>query len=404
MEQILAYDRRPDFFRGVSIATWRSWQWQQQNAIRDLKDIGRVLPKLQDSLLTVATNWQKRKFRYTLTPYMLSLMQFNQDGSPIPNDPILRQFFPPDKIQAGQTVQLGLSADEYSPDKDNWESKEEMILPICQWKYDNRVIIYTADTCLGYCTFCLRSLQSDNPQEKHGGLPYWQITMNAIRQRPEIQEVILSGGDPMVYNNTILEEMLRDIRSIPSVEAVRIHTRAWTHNPYRIDSEFCNLLRRYGVTEMAVHVNHPNELSKDFQEAIDRIRESGARTILMSQSALIKGVNDNADVLRRHFMTLYRSGVKPYYLLHCMPNIPAAYEQRTSVSRGRDLMMSLKRHISNPALPEYCIVHETGKKTVPECPDGTSEFIYTQRSADGHPIIRFKNWKGNWCEYLDGQD
>ncbi|MBU6427355.1 radical SAM protein [Patescibacteria group bacterium] len=399
-EQALAFSQRPEFYSDVSRAEWQDWRWQQRNAVKDIKSLERVFPRIQHSLVDAADGWQKRGFRYALTPYMMSLVKIDQIGNPILSDPVWRQFFPFTTIGTGK---LNGRADEYSASRDNWESPDEMITPICQWKYDNRAIIYTADYCLAYCIFCLRSLQSTDPHEKHGGRPHWQATMEAIRNRPEINEVIISGGDPMVYDNAVLDEMLHDIRDIPSVEMIRIHTRAWTHNPYRIDEGFCELLRRHEVTEMAVHVNHPDEISDDLHEAIGRVRESGARTILLSQSALLKGVNDDADVLRKHFLTLYASGVKPYYFLHCMPNVPAAHEQRTSVRRGAELMATLKRHISNPAMPEYCIVHETGKKTVPEPLEGTSEFVYT-RWDDGHPIIRFKNWKGVWCEYLDGID
>jgi len=122
--------------------------------------------------------------------------------------------------------------------------------------------------------------------------------------------------------------------------------------------------------------------------------------MLLAQTPLIKGVNDSADVLRELFMGLYVAGVKPYYLLHNMPNIPAASSQRTSVRRGVELMLSLKRHISNPAMPEYIIVGKTGKKTVPLELDGTPEFQH-EKNSDGYPIIRFKNWKGEWVEYLD---
>ena len=102
-------------------------------------------------------------------------------------------------------------------------------------------------------------------------------------------------------------------------------------------------------------------------------------------------------------MELYASGVKPYYFLHNMPNIPAAASQRTSVKLGLELMNQLGRKISHPAMPEYIIVHRTGKRTVPIESEGTPEFRY-ETDQDGHPIIRFKNWKGNWETYIDGKD
>jgi lysine 2,3-aminomutase len=125
--------------------------------------------------------------------------------------------------------------------------------------------------------------------------------------------------------------------------------------------------------------------------------------MLMCDTPLIKGINDDEKILHELFMGLYLAGVKPYYLSHNMPNIPFAAEQRTSVKKGLQLYNRLKRRISNPAMPEYIINHKTGKKTVPECEEGTPDFIYG-KDKNGFPTIRFKNWKGAWQTYLDGID
>lgn len=401
MTEESAYQRRPEYFKYVGLTMWSDWRWQQKHSLNSTQRLTRIFPKIHPSFVEASRMWEQRGFRYSLTPYVLSLVNYDTDGNTDWTDPIWRQFFPAPKEQLCQLAKE--SPGEYTPSEDNWETANEMITPICQHKYDNRVIIYCSDACLGYCTSCFRSLQSNDRREKHGGPTHWSATMRAIEQRPEIEEVILSGGDPLLGDN-LLETMLRDLRRIPSVQAIRIHTRAWTHNPYRINPDFCRMLKKYDVTEMSVHVNHPNELSPEFQSAVKRIRASGARTLLLGQTVLIKGVNNGTEVLRRHFVTLYRYGVKPYYLFHCMPNIPAASLRRTSVRKGAEIMKALKRHISNPAMPEYCIVHNTGKRTVPQELDGTSEFIYTTRVTDGKPVIKFLNWKGQWCEYLDGTD
>ncbi|KKR58426.1 MAG: hypothetical protein UT97_C0030G0001 [Parcubacteria group bacterium GW2011_GWC2_40_31] len=396
-----AFEHRPDNFHEIAREQWEDWRWQQQNAIRSYEQLEKVFLNIPEKQLLLAKEWERRGFRFQLTPYMQAIAEKDNEGNPLLTDPIWRQFFPAfDELLTEQEQQ---AIDEYSPERENWEIAEEMLTPIAHHKYDNRAILYTADVCLGYCNYCLRSLQSKAKEETHGGKAYWQQTMEAIYNHPEIEEVILSGGDPLIYDNATIEKMLKDIREIPSVKAIRIHTRAFTHNPYRIDKEFGKLLKKYAVTEVAIHTTHPNELTKDFQESIDRIRESKARTLLLAQIPLVKGVNDDAELLHRFFMELYASGVKPYYFLHNMPNIPAAASQRTSVKRGLELMNRLGRKISHPAMPEYIIVHRTGKRTVPIEPEGTPEFRY-ETDQDGHPIIRFKNWKGNWETYIDGKD
>jgi lysine 2,3-aminomutase len=395
-----AYGHRPSYFKNIDRKTWSSWVWQQQNALRTTAQLQKVFPQFPSKYLAYATAWEKRGFRFLLTPYVLALTKKDRQGNPLPTDPVWRQIFPLfDQLLKNHAG----PPDEYSPQNENWEVAKEMITPIAQHKYDNRVIIYTADACLGYCVYCFRSLQSNAGSEKHGGRPHWQETLKAIRSRPRVEEVILSGGDPLLYDNHYVESMLHDLREISSVKAIRIHTRAWLHNPYRIDKDFCVLLKKYQVTEIGVHIVHPCEMTKDFQQAVQRIRESGARTMLLTDTPLIKGINDNAKILHQLFMALYLSGIKPYYLSHNMPNIPAAATQRTSVKKGLALYNSLKRHISNTAMPEYIICHESGKRTVPETPESTADFLY-QKDQNGHPTIRFKNWKGEWATYIDAKE
>ena len=348
--------------------------------------------------------WEAHGFRFLITPYVLSLVKKGKNGCPMSGDPLWRQVFPTFAVGATSKVEVTskVGPDEYTSVAENWEEKKEMLTPICQRKYENRAIIYVADSCLGYCMYCFRSLQSRCEKEKHGGLRHWEQTLKEIKSRPQIEEVILSGGDPLVLPNKMIEDLLSDIRKIKTVRAIRIHTRAWTHNPFRIDRDFCALLKKYAVTEMGVHVIHPKEITDEFVEAAERIRKSGAKTMLLADIPLVKGVNDDAAVLRDLFMGLYINGVKPYYLSHNMPNIPYASAQRTSVKRGLALYYSLKRRISNPAMPEYIITHKSGKKTVPESPRESYDFKYA-KNARGWPIIRFKDWRGKWQTYLDAK-
>jgi len=395
MESKSPYFNRPDFFNDIPFNTWKNWRWQQQNAVRNSIGLRKIFPAISKDQFSLALEWERRGFRYQITPYVLSVIQRNKAGNPFKNNPVWRQVFP---------VKSGVERpDEYSPSRENWEIDEEMISPIAQHKYDNRVIVYVADVCLGYCMYCFRSLQSNATVEKHGGRPYWNQTIEAIRKRPMVEEVILSGGDPLLYDNENIEAMLADIRSIKHVKAIRIHTRAWLHNPYRIDVDFCKLLKKYEVTEIGVHIVHPQEMTRDFVDAVERIRAGGAKTLLMTDTPLIRGINDDPEILHKLFMDLYSCGIKPYYLSHNMPNIPAAAELRTSVRKGLQIYNALKRRISNIAMPEYIIAHQSGKKTVPECDKGTPDFRYV-KDQNGYPVIRFKNWKGEWVVYLDAMD
>lgn len=389
-----AYNNRPTFFKEIKESQWSDWKWQNRNSLNSLKSLKQLFPNLPKRFFDFGEKWVRVGHKFKISPYTLSLIKVDEMGNPIDGDPIWNQFFPFFNIEECNRY------DEYSSKNENWEIDDEMISPIAQHKYDNRVIIYAVDTCFGFCNFCLRSLFSDDKEEKHGGTQYWNETIEAIRNNSDIEEVILSGGDPLIYDNKTIEKMLKEIRSIAHIKVIRIHTRAWTHNPYRIDDEFVQLLKKYSVTEMAVHVAHSNEISKELIGAIEKIRTCGANTMLLSQTPLLKGVNYTSKILRELFMLLYSIGVKPYYLLHNMPNTPATSYQRTSVKTGVKLMRDIGRGMSHPAFPEYIIVHRTGKKSVPLNLDGDSEFIY-DNTKKTQPLIKFLNWKGQWCEYLD---
>jgi lysine 2,3-aminomutase len=298
---------------------------------------------------------------------------------------------------------LGAPGARRIPRKENWEKPEEMLTPILQRKYPDRAIVCATEICFGYCTFCFRSLQSTYPGERHGGLRHWARTLRVLADNPDIEEVIISGGEPLILSDDRLETLLRDLRGIRSVRTIRIHTRAGTHNPYRFGIELGRLLKRYDVTALCLHVQHPRELTKDLAETLDKLRDAHPRLMLLSQTVLMKGVNDDSTTLGRLFMDLYRLGIKPYYLFHMMPNIPAADAARTSVMRGAVIMDTLRRKMTSPALPEYVLSPVDGKQTVPYGHGSNPDFRY-KMSIEGKPVVRFRNWQDRWVEYPDVPD
>lgn len=389
--------------KGLAIAAneWKrkDWEWQQKNSLRRATDIPLFFPNFPQGEIVQIGEYEKLR-RWGITPYTLSLMQKDNNGNPSPEDPLVRQTFPV------RGFRLDNSPDSYrAMNIPNWELPKDMITPILQHKYTNKVILRAPNACLAYCGFCFEVERVEDRNSVKLGVTdiLWKQSLDYIRNRQEIVEVILSGGDPLLSANNALESRLADIRSITHVRALRIHTRALSFNPFRFDGELVDILNRQRVTELGLHLCHPNELTNEAKEALELFDKRGYGSILkMGQTPLLKGVNDNSDVLRELFMKMYADfKIKPYYLLHDMPSSPAAAQYRTSVRRGVELINTLKRHIPNVAVPEYVIVHCEGKHTVPLEINGTSEFQYTQ-NGEGHPVIKFKNWKGSWETYLDG--
>jgi lysine 2,3-aminomutase len=222
--------------------------------------------------------------------------------------------------------------------------------------------------------------------------------MGYLRNNQEVEEVILSGGEPLMHSDEQLEQVLAELRNLGRALAIRIHTRALTFNPFRITRELVELLCRYELTAIGLHVAHPNEITPEFRAAVKRLRT--AAPILFANIPLLKGINDNIETMRALCLTLYSVGVVPHYLYHFMPHSPGATEFRTSVQAGVDIIRSLKRRISNLAVPEFVLPHSSGKHTMPLLAENEAP---THRGFDskGNPVIRYTNWQGEQVEYLD---
>ena len=379
---------------------WKDWRWQQRNSLHSGRDISRFYPNFPESEIGEIARYEQER-RWGITPYTLSLMELDEQGNPSPSDPLVKQTFPIRGFAIDTSVDSYV--DNVSTNK-NWELPGDMKTPILQHKYTQKVLFRIPNACLAYCGFCFEVERVEDKRAKKQGVNenLWRQSIDYIKGHPEVMEVILSGGEPLLLDNETLEEKLSDIRSIPHIKAIRVHTRALTFNPYRIDEDLVEIFKKYRVNEMGIHMCHPNELTPEVKEALGKFDEQGYGGILkMGQTPLLKGINDNKEVLQELFIRMYTEfGIKPYYLLHSIPWSPGANQYRTDVKTGVRIINAMKGHIPNIAIPEYIIVHHTGKKTVPLEPGGTPEFQYTQ-NENGHPIVRFRNWKGNWETYLD---
>jgi len=172
-----------------------------------------------------------------------------------------------------------------------------------------------------------------------------------------------------------------------------------------VTDNLVKLIRDYKINEVALDVAHPSELTPEFKEAVGKIREGAGEyaPLLVLHTPLLRGINDSTETLWELFGNSYEMNIKPYYLLHPMPHTPFGDKQRVSVRDGVRLLKPIWRTKSHVALPEYIIVHYDGKRTVPLELNGTPEFRYTENSS-GNPIVKFKNWRGNWVEYPDVKD
>lgn len=370
---------------------WTDWRWQQKSAVRDEPALRVACGGWSDEITaSIERNLQDRKMQ--VTPYYIDLIMRSLGAGEVTEHPLWRQVVPYWSEQ-GQ--------DEYDGASENWELDHEMKTPICQHKYDNRVILRTTNTCNAYCQFCfeaLRTLQVGTDKAS-ASKDSFSRSVEYIRSNPAIEEVILSGGDPLMLADRKLEEMLAALRAISDDLLIRVHSRALSFNPFRVTDELIAMLDKYKVNAFGVHVCHPLELSGEFAAALKRIQ--AVVPIVFSNMPLLRGVNDNEATLHKLFIDLYRLGVKPYYLYHFMPFSPGASAYKASISEVVAIMGHLKRRVSNIAMPEYVLPHAQGKFTVPLLDFEKPEDLPRFEVSDGRRLYRFRNWEGNWCTWQD---
>jgi lysine 2,3-aminomutase len=341
------------------------------NAIRTAKDLiaaGLAAPQRLAQLEAVAA-----RYAVAISPELVELIDPAD-----PDDPIARQFVP----DARELTTLPEERDD--PIGDLAHSPVEGIVH----RYPDRVLLKAVHVCPVYCRFCFRR-EMVGPQGLGTLTPEAMDTaIGYIADHPEIWEVILTGGDPLILSPRRLGEMMERLRAIPHVKIVRFHTRVPVVEPGRIDATLVAALKASGkTTYLAVHANHPRELTGAAREAIGRLADAGIA--LISQTVLLKGVNDDPDVLADLMRAFVELRIKPYYLHH--PDLaPGTSHFRVSIEEGRALVAGLRGRVSGLAQPTYIldIPGGHGKAVIAtESIRATGDGCYSVRDFRGHEHV-----------------
>ena len=260
-----------------------------------------------------------------------------------PLDPIARQYVP-------DAAELhSLPEEDADPIGDHAHSPIEGIVH----RYPDRVLLKPVHVCAVYCRFCFRrEMVGPGKSPTLSGEAY-AAAIDYIRAHPEIWEVILTGGDPLMLSPRRLRDILSDLAAIGHVKIVRIHTRVPVADPERIDDELVAAMRAEGLTTwLAVHANHPRELTARARAACARIIDGGVP--MVSQSVLLRGVNDDAATLEALMRAFVECRIKPYYL-HQGDLAPGTSHLRTTIAEGQQLMAHLRGRVSGLCQPEYVL-------------------------------------------------
>lgn len=301
--------------------------------VEDLIAAGLVRPDERSALERVAA-----KYAIGLTPTVEALIDRSD-----PADPIALQYLP-------TAAELIETRDERAdPIGDHVHSPVEGIVH----RYPDRVLLKVVHVCPVYCRFCFRR-EMVGPLGD-GNLPPAQLeaALGYIRSHSEIWEVILTGGDPLILSPRRLREIMTALAAIPHVKIVRIHSRVPAVDPARISGELIDALKASGKTiYVALHANHPREMSKTVRDACARLVDAGIA--MVSQSVLLKGINDDPDVLAELMRAFVEARVKPYYLHH--PDMaPGTGHFRLSITEGQAIMQTLRSKVSGLCIPTYIL-------------------------------------------------
>lgn len=258
-------------------------------------------------------------------------------------------------------------------------------------RYPDRVLLLPTYQCAVYCRHCFRKESLHQGACTEDAL---EPALAYIAAHPEICEVILTGGDPLILGNARIERLRRRIDAIEHVRMLRVHTRIPVVQPTRVDAGLVAALKGRPMVCVVTHFNHVREITPEATTAARLLREAGF--LLLNQTVLLKGVNDDAEALRALFRELvYALGIRPYYLHHC-DSTRGLSHFRTTIDRGYELMRSLRGHISGLCIPQYVLDLPGGDGKIPLGPsyvEGRAGFDWTFASFDGKSC--------SYCEIVD---
>src|SRR3989440_2647278 len=364
------------FWSDVSDSDWNNWQWQLKNRITSLAQLQRVMPTLTPEEYA-GTQLANTRLALAITPFFFNLIDASNE-----NCPVRRQVIP--RIEETHTAPWELSdpcgEDSHSP------------VPGLVHRYPDRVLFLVTDRCASYCRYCTRSRLVSNASG-YDFHPEFEQQIDYIRRNPGIRDVLLSGGDPLLFSDEKLEHLLSQLRSIPHVEFLRIGTRIPIFLPQRITPELCAMLKNYHPLFISIHSNHPRELTTEVRDALGRLADAGIP--LGNQSVLLRHVNDDATVMRALMQKLLMCRVKPYYLYQC-DLISGSAHLRSSVRKGLEIMEKLRGHTTGYAVPQYVIDAPGGGGKIPVNPD------YILSRDDDRIVVR--NYEGKVFEYPEAAD
>ena len=351
---------------------WANYKWHYQNAICNTGHLKRILDLTGEEVKGIEKT--ATQYRWQVSPYYASLID--------PEDrdcPIFKQSVP--------TVVEYLDQEEM---KDPYALVYNSPAPLITRLYPDRLIINVTNMCAMFCRHCLRKKDISfkdmiYPREDI------ESALTYIAKSPEIRDVLITGGDALVLSDESIDWILTELEKISHVEIKRLGTRMLATLPQRVTPELCGILKRHKPLYINTQFNHPLEINPESQRAVDMLIEAGV--LVGNQSVLLKGINNDKNVMKKLIHELLRIRVRPYYIFNCK-KLQGIQHFRAPVGDGLNIMENLRGYSSGLGVPTFIITAPEGKGKTPMAP---TYLINHNRNGK----LLFRTWAGEVCEYED---
>jgi lysine 2,3-aminomutase len=366
---------RKKHFPDVTDEQWNDWHWQVRNRIETLEELKKYITLTKEEEEGVRESL--KTLRMAITPYYLSLIN--------PNDP-----YCPVRKQSIPTINETHRSD--ADLEDPLHEDNDSSVPGLTHRYPDRVLFLITDQCAMYCRHCTRRRfagQNDGaaPQDRiDKGIEY-------IANHPEVRDVLLSGGDALLMSDDRLEDIIKRLRAIPHVEIIRLGSRVPVVLPQRITDGLVNMLKKYHPIWLNTHFNHPHELTPESTIACAKLADAGIP--LGNQSVLLRGVNDCVHVMKKLMHQLVRNRIRPYYIYICDLSLGIGHF-RTPVSKGIEIIETLRGHTSGYAVPTFVVDAPGGGGKIPVMP--------TYLISQSPNRVALRNFEGVVTTYVEPDD
>ena len=349
---------------GASESDWNNYKWQLSNRITDVDTLAKILNLTQKEIDSIRE--VESQFRWAISPYYLSLIDPNDSYDPI-------------KLMSIPTyIELDDEISDLDPMGEEFTNPAGSITR----RYPDRLIINVTNECAMYCRHCQRrrNIGQEDCQKSRDII---KESIDYVRNNEEIRDVLITGGDPLTLNDSMLEWIISELRSIKHVDYIRLGSRTLVTMPQRITDEFCDMIKKYHPIYINTHFNHPMEITKETKEACEKLANSGVP--LGNQAVLLNGVNNDKYLMKALNHELLKVRVKPYYIFHSK-HVKGTSHFNTSVDEGMEIMEYLRGYTSGMAIPTYIINAPKGKGKTPLLP----QYLISK----GSDYIMIRTWEG----------